>query len=248
MSDLDKNEQESLESDVENNIQESDESADEKSDAPISENDVEPTDSSEVTEDISEAQSTDELANKKKNWFLSELVDYIEIFVVAICSVILLFSFAFRLCTVDGESMENTLFEKETLIVSDLFYTPEREDIIVFHQTGELNEPIVKRVIATEGETVNIEYDNVKVSMTVTVTHKDGTTSVLDEDYIKYEGYSIYQPTTVTVPEGYLFVMGDNRNNSKDSRDPDIGLVDSRRVMGKVIFRLSPIDKFGTVE
>ena len=249
MSDLDKNEQESVESDVKNVESDIPPSADKNAEPSLPERDIEPViDASEPSEDISEAQNTDDTANKNKNRFLSELVDYIEIFVVAVCSVILLFSFAFRFCKVRGESMEDTLFEPETLVLSDIFYTPERGDIIVFHQTGALNEPIVKRVIATAGETVEIDYDNVNFSMTVTVTHEDGSVSVLDEDYIKYEGRSIYPPMEVTVPEGYLFVMGDNRNNSKDSRDSDIGLVDSRRVMGEVIFRLSPFDKFGKVE
>lgn len=178
---------------------------------------------------------------------LKELLDYVEIFVFAVCAVILLFSFVFRICTVDGESMENTLYENENLIVTNLFYTPKQGDILVFHQTGALNEPIVKRVIATEGETVDILYT--ASSMIVTVTDVNGKSKVLEEDYMVYAGYPLYRGSYhVTVPEGSLFVMGDNRNRSKDSRDPDIGLVDERRVLGKVAFRISPIKRMGTVQ
>ena len=184
---------------------------------------------------------------KKKN-VLREVVDYLELFVFAICAVILLFSFVFRLCTVDGESMENTLFEEENLLVSDLFYTPERGDIVVFHQTGSLNEPVVKRVIATEGEHISITYG--LDTMTVTVTDRNGKTTILTEPYMKYDTsrQSPYSSMSVTVPEGMLFVMGDNRNNSLDSRSSAIGLVDERRVLGRVIFRVTPFDRFGSVE
>ncbi len=197
--------------------------------------------------DLPSEEGEEVVIQKDKNAFPKELVDYIEIFVFAMCFVILLFSFAFRLCTVDGSSMENTLYEGESLLVSDLFYTPERGDVIVFHQTGALNEPVVKRVIATEGETVHLEYT--PDHMTVTITHTNGEVSVLEEPYVKYTGVPLYLlPTTVTVPDGKLFVMGDNRNMSKDSRHPDIGLVDERRVLGKVLLRFTPLSRFGTVD
>jgi signal peptidase I len=143
--------------------------------------------------------------------------------------------------------MEDTLYEKENLIVSDLFYTPKRGDVIVFHQTGALNEPIVKRVIATEGETVSIVYKD--SSMQITVTDLEGQKTVLEEEYVKYVGFPLYQsPVTLTVPEDSLFVLGDNRNVSKDSRHSDIGMVDERRVLGKVLFRVTPFDRLGTIE
>ena len=203
----------------------------------------------ELIEESVEAKTVAEAEKKepkKKIAFATELLDYLEVFVIAICVVILLFSFCFRLCRVSGSSMENTLFHDEALIVSDLFYTPQREDIIVFHQTGKLNEPVVKRVIATEGETVHIRHSY--NTMIVTVTDVNGNKTVLEEDYMNYEGMPLYlNDMEYTVPEGQLFVMGDNRNDSKDSRHPDIGLVDERRILGKVLFRITPLSRFGTV-
>lgn len=187
----------------------------------------------------------------KKSKF-SNVLDYVEVFVIAVCFVILLFSFSgIRLCTVSGPSMEKTLYNNEKLITSDVFYTPERNDIIVFHQTGDFsfNEPIVKRVIGVAGDTVNVTYENNDVI--VTVTDKDGNVTVLEEDYeyIDKTSYNPYHlPTTVTVEEGTVFVMGDNRYNSADSRDARIGLVDTRRILGKVVFRISPFSRFGTVK
>ena len=176
----------------------------------------------------------------------AEILDYLEIFVLAISFVIILFSFVFRICTVRGDSMMNTLYENESLVVSNLFYEPKAEDVIVFHQTGTLDEPVVKRVIAVAGEKVDIRYTY--DTMTVTITDKNGVQRVLEEDYMRYEGMPLYlAPYTATVPEGCIFVLGDNRNDSMDSRNPGIGMVDERRVLGKVILRLTPISRFGSV-
>lgn len=187
---------------------------------------------------------------KKMSRVIADLLDYIEIFVIAVCVVISLFCFSgVRLCTVSGPSMENTLIHNEKLITASLFYTPQRGDIIVFHQTsdspGGFNEPIVKRVIGVAGDTVHIDHR----TYTVTVTDQDGNVTVLDEPYQKIDGASRY-PSTMTffVEEGTVFVMGDNRNHSADSRDARIALVDTRRILGKVIFRVTPLDRFGAVE
>ncbi|MGM9642243.1 MAG: signal peptidase I [Eubacteriales bacterium] len=191
---------------------------------------------------------------KKKATFLSEFFDYFELFIISACAVLMLFSVATRLCRVDGPSMLNTLHDGEMLIVSDLFYTPKRGDIIVFHQTGDnpgdLNEPIVKRVIATEGEWIGI-VKNSSGTLTVTIYDENKENPrVIDEAYANYDkgvGYYNYTGEPVQVPEGCLFVMGDNRGNSQDSRADTIGFVDCRRVLGKVICRLTPLDKFGFV-
>ena len=185
---------------------------------------------------------------KKKHSAISAVLDYSEIFVFSIAFVVILFSFFFRICNVDGPSMEKTLLHGETLLVSDIGYKPERGDIIVFHQTGALNEAVVKRVIATGGETIDIDFH----TWTVTITDKDGNTFILEEPYMNLdESYPLLTSDLefpYLVPEGQLFVMGDNRNRSSDSRGTRIGLVDERRVLGKVIFRISPLDKFGAVK
>ncbi len=197
--------------------------------------------------EITDSASLAEAPKQSKKSFLKEAVDYLEMFVLAVCAVILIFSFAFRICTVDGESMENTLLKEENLLVSDLFYTPKRGDIVVFHQTKTLNEPIVKRVLATEGDHISLSYEN--GIMEITITDSSGQTFKLEEPYVKYEGFPYTTSAmSVTVPDGMLFVMGDNRNNSMDSRHQNIGFVDERRVLGKVILRITPLSRFGFVE
>lgn len=182
---------------------------------------------------------------------LSNIIDYVELVVVAVCLVIGIFSLAFRTCTVDGESMNNTLLDKQVIIVSDVFYTPERYDIVVFHQTDNTNninrnKPLVKRVIGVGGDTVKIDYDN----WVITVTDKNGETTVLEEDYIylSQRGSAFRGTHEYVVPDGTLFVLGDNRNESLDSRYSDVGFVDQRRVLGKVILRVAPISEFGFVD
>ena len=186
------------------------------------------------------------------------LYDYVEMLVWTVATVVLLLTFVFRLCVVSGPSMNNTLLDGERLLVSDLFYTPETGDIVVFHQTSYLydsfNEPIVKRVIATGGQHVKIDFVAGKVYVSAD--------EVFDEDEVLDESsYALFESpngmwreayskeyATYEVPEGYLFVMGDNRNISADSRRPEVGLVDERRVLGKVLLRITPLGKFGKVD
>lgn len=190
----------------------------------------------------------------KQNSFIKALIEQIELAVIVLAIIVLIFSFAVRVCQVSGNSMgedpaTDTLCNGENVLVSNLFYTPERGDIVVFHQTGsgedDYNEPIVKRVIGVEGDTVKIDHR--RNGMTVTVTDKDGNSTVLDEDYINYD-YQTYQDSETYVEEGTVFVLGDNRSKSADSRSDKIGLVDTRRILGKVVIRLTPFSRFGSVE
>ena len=180
------------------------------------------------------------------------LFDYVEMFVLSAAFVLLLLTFCFRVCVVEGPSMNQTLINGEKLIVSDLFYTPKQGDIIVFHHTSdtytEYNEPIVKRVIATEGQKLEINFYTGEIKVDGVLypdTHRvlkepSGMYSIFPDDIDHYDSYTgIY---SITIPENTLFVMGDNRNHSLDSRDEAIGFIDERCVLGKVILRFAPFD------
>ena len=188
-------------------------------------------------------------AKTEKGSYVKEILEYMGIFVVAVACVFLMFSFCFRICVVDGPSMENTLYNGERLLVSNAFYTPKRGDIVVFNENSDhYNKLIVKRVIAVAGETVHIEhYDD---TMTVTIIGADGENKgVLTEEYMKYVDSPLYSgEMTIKVEEGAVFVMGDNRNHSADSRTYSIGMVDTREIVGRVMFRISPFSRFGFIK
>ena len=159
------------------------------------------------------------------------LFDMLPSICAAVVFGILIFIFIFHVTTVRGSSMNDTLLGGDRLFTSDLFYTPEQGDIVIF-RTPYYDEPLIKRVIAIGGQTVDIDFQTGEV-------YVDGI--LQQEDYIK-------EPTRIsngfsgplTVPEGMLFVMGDNRNNSNDSRLPAIGCIDVRAVQGKAFFILMP--------
>lgn len=168
--------------------------------------------------------------------------DLIELFVFTLLAVMIITSFFFRHSVVQGDSMQNTLQNEEHLIISDFFYTPERGDVVVCEDhTAILNTPIVKRVIAVGG-------DHVKITRTAVFVNG----KMLSEDYVYIDSFAIpyyYEPLELTVPEGEIFVMGDHRNNSTDSRDLiRLGTISEDAVLGKVLLRFYPFDKFGTVQ
>lgn len=155
--------------------------------------------------------------------------------------IIALFTFVVRVTVVDGESMENTFHHGDMVLTWTLGYSPKQGDVVVLTQKSFREQSIIKRVIATEGQTVDVDYNTSTV-------YVDGV--ALDEPYIKetmrmpYFGEGVNH---VTIPEGCIYVMGDNRNNSSDSRDPDIGIVDERSVIGQAVFIVFPIGDFGAV-
>ena len=176
---------------------------------------------------------------KEDNIFISYLHD----FVFLIAGVLLVFSFLFRVVVVSGPSMNATLTDGDWLVlIGNVLYTePKRGDIIVASKDSfDDGAPIIKRVIATAGQTVDINFET-------GVVYVDNV--ALEEDYILcpthlYEGVNF----PLTVDDGCVFVLGDNRGNSKDSRSPEIGLIDQREILGRAIFLVIPGNDGGRAE
>ena len=177
-------------------------------------------------------QETQEASPEKEEG--RDLYEWAQALVCSVLAVVLLFTFVIRLIGVDGHSMVPTLQDGDRLLVLNAMLDSDYQygDIVVLRKDTFLEEPIVKRVIATEGQTVDIDF----VSGAVYV---DG--ELLEEDDINEPTY-VEEGTEfpLTVPEGSIFVMGDNRNHSSDSRSSDLGTVDIRYVIGKAVFLLFP--------
>lgn len=184
---------------------------------------------------------------------VSRLFDFVEMFAWSVLVVILLFTFFIRLCRVDGASMENTLHDGESLLLYNIAYEPKQDDIVVFHLSDSSSEKtLVKRVIATGGQDVVINFEAGTIHVDgVLYEDRHFVLKTLKghpvDDYLLTANHHFDTQTGIfsaTVPEGHVFVMGDNRNNSRDSRDASIGFVDERCILGKVILRLSPFTTF----
>mgnify|MGYP000444820548 FL=1 len=176
-----------------------------------------------------------EIASRKN------IYDWIQCLASALIVCVVLFIFFIRVIDVKGTSMYPTLNNQDKMLVSDVFYRPKAGDIVVFKKDQyDPDKALVKRVIATEGQEINIDFDK-------GIVYVDG--EPLEEDYIN-------ELTTTkldfigpqTVPEGCVFVMGDNRNMSTDSRKSEIGMVDNRLIIGKVYCVIFPLSSFGLVK
>lgn len=166
-----------------------------------------------------------------------EIYDWMQSLVFALIICIIVFVFIFRIVDVSGDSMNPTLLNGDKLVVSDVFYKPKQGDIVIFRKDEYKAEALVKRVIATEGQTIEIDFDRGRV-------YVDG--ELLDEPYIAEPTHNQLDfQGPQTVPEGCVFVMGDNRNASSDSRRTQIGMVDERLIVGKVLLRVFPFDSIG---
>ena len=164
-----------------------------------------------------------------------DLYEWIQSLVGSVLVVVAIFTFGIRMLGVDGHSMLNTRQHGDRLmVVNPIFYHDYKYgDIVILRKTGVFdNEPIVKRVIATGGQTVDIDFSE-------GVVYVDG--EALEEDYIREPTYTAEGTEfPLTVPEGSIFVMGDNRNGSSDSRDYRLGTVDTRYVIGKAAVLIFP--------
>jgi len=173
-----------------------------------------------------------EIKKRKMKERRGEIFDWVQALVTALLACVIVFTFVIRVVSVSGTSMLDTLHHNDKILVSGLFYTPRQGDVVVLRTETFSDEPIVKRIIAMEGQTVRIDFEE-------GVVYVDD--EALDEPYT-------FTPTNrridfeddTVVPEGCLFVLGDNRNGSIDSRDLRIGCVDSRLVMGRALFILIP--------
>jgi len=210
----------------------------------LNETEAEQTESFEKIEENQTESNENVSSAKEKHSFVNDIFDMVDAVVVAVVAAIFMLTFIFRTGFVSGPSMEKTMFNNDRYLVSGLFYTPEQGDIVVFQPGTEYdseNKLWVKRIIAVAGQTVDIDEATNRVMV-------DG--AYLNESYltgnITYKRASANVDYPYTVPEGYVFVMGDNRQNSTDSRI--IGAVDTRRILGRVIFRFYPFDSIGAVD
>ena len=194
------------------------------------------------------AEEEEKLTPAKK-----EVFEWLDVVISAIIVVVIMFTFVFRVATIEGDSMQNTLYEGEKVIITDFFYEPQINDIVVIsrnaeNMVGEASDnslPIIKRIIAVEGQTVDIDFNKGLV-------YVDG--EVIDDSYAKTPTNLCYNDGVtfpVKVPDNCVFALGDNRNDSLDSRSAKIGkngMVDTRYILGKAILRIFPFDKVGGLE
>ena len=193
-------------------------------------------------EEIQEGKENTEQPKEKPS-FAADCYGWLQALTAALLILIVVFTFFGRIIGVDGSSMFPTLEHGDMLLLQCAGYEPEQGDVVVLHKDfANITGPIVKRVIATGGQTVEIDYNTSTV-------YVDG--EALDEPYL---GEPMYTPamanelgTYWVVPEGSIFVMGDNRNASSDSRNAELGTVDTRYVLGKALFIILPFQHIGAI-
>jgi signal peptidase I len=196
---------------------------------------------------------------KKQKKLLPEIYDWVESFAVAFLAVIVILTFVVRGTIVDGDSMLPTLQNRQFLVLSRMYTSPSHNDIIVIHAANMVaddgrsyGKTIIKRVIGIPGDIISIDsYTGIvyRNHQPLNIEYRDG---VLFEDSHAINDYTFSrhnfpEGAELVVPDNHLFVLGDNRNNSIDSRASEVGMINLNYVIGKVQFRLSPIEQFGMV-
>lgn len=209
----------------------------------------------EISEKIS--GSTPEKQDEKKPVsFFNELFDWVESTLLGVIGVMLVFTFLVRVTTVDGNSMLPTLQNENRLLISDLLYEPSYADIVILqanglvNDNGEYGKPIVKRIIGLPGDTIDIDFNEGVVYRNgepLAIRYINAGATIYEENYtinsLTSRPLDFSEP--VTIPEGYVFVMGDNRNDSTDSRDHRVGLVNQNYIVGRAVLRVTPFSEFG---
>jgi signal peptidase I len=179
--------------------------------------------------EVKEEQKSDRKSNR------DEILSWVKMIVSAFLIAMVLRTFVFQMALVNQISMNPTLYEGQMLVISKINYfigDPQRGDIIVLKDEAE-NKLLIKRVIGLPGEEIQVQNGKVYID-----------TKELQPDYTSFPTYA-YTQDTWTLPQGEYFVMGDNREHSRDSRSEDVGLVARTNIIGKAVFRIWPLNKLG---
>lgn len=180
--------------------------------------------------------------NKKTRRAARTVLDWLEELVIAVVLIAVVFTFCFRIITVTGTSMVPNYNNGDRVLVSGFPFGIEQGDAVVI--VNVLEEPIIKRVIATEGQTVDFDYENKSVlvdGVPVDETRFGLRNGITELPYTSFELLEFPQ----TVPKGCVFVLGDNRSVSEDSRYKVVGMIDKRDILGKALFHIFPLQKIG---
>lgn len=182
-----------------------------------------------------------ETEQQKKLSARGETMDWVEAILFSFVLVVLFFTFFFRMATVSGSSMYPTLVQNERIIIRCICYQPQRGDIIVVDTNSQYGKPLVKRLIALEGDTVDIDRKTGKVYL---------NGKLLPEEYLPEGTFTQLEDLAfpITVGKNQVLAMGDNRSVSLDSRSSEIGMIDVHDILGKAVLRVFPLQKFGKIE
>ncbi len=188
-----------------------------------------------------EEETKDRKYDPEKPRLIDNIFEFVELFIFTLAAVLIITSFFFRHSIVDGESMNKTLENGDHIIISNCFYTPSYGDIIVFEDFSTSRPmPLVKRVIGLAGDEITVDYANGSY-----LVYRNG--ELLDEPYAYKDGCNaVYTSGSWTVPDGAVFVLGDHRDDSKDSRS--FGPVEEEKILGRLLIRFLPFSSFGTVD
>lgn len=213
----------------------------------------------DTTESEADLSVTESLSKGKKGGIAAEAYDWIDTILCSVLAIIVIFAFVTRLSSVDGTSMLPTLEHDEKLLITDMFYTPANNDIVVVwadklpnDQGTGYGKAIVKRVIGVAGDTIKINFsagvvyrngEALPLEVSDGILYEDG--HMINDYTIRKLQFNLQFGEEVTIPDGCVFVLGDNRNESLDSRSTSVGLVDVNNIIGKAYLRIWPLDKFG---